>query len=409
MVVAGGYGRDEDAVFGASSAVRRHSRCFARPSCVLTSSPERNHASRTAPGSCTLSAHGDGNRDDFPGRRATSQPRALLARVQRPGAGAGRRGLRAAAGAGEVLLDLLLEPGRVLHGPRRRAHGPGGGRRPRSFRRRADAVGDAGGYPGAHARSHSAPVAALEPRARAGAQEGRNRHCAGRRVLREGAGRARAPLRAGDLSRSDAARRGARAAVPVHLRPLEQPRHPRARPRERGGALCAREGARGSPSLPRSGQAGRVRPARGGDRALPRLALPADGDRRARRLPRHQGRRLRGLGRGRRPARSGRARAQAPPLRRRRPPRGLRLGVEPAPRPPDRGPGRERGPGLPDSGPARPRRPFAARGPRPARPQGRAVVPEHAGAARRGARRRRVLRRDPARATSSSITRTTPS
>ena len=79
-------------------------------------------------------------------------------------------------------------------------------------------------------------------------------------------------------------------------------------------------------------------------------------------LPRHPRRGLRGLGRGRRPARGGRARAAAAALRRRRPGRGLELDV--ARRCSTRlgdGPRRRARPGLPDPRPARPRGPDAAR------------------------------------------------
>ena len=55
------------------------------------------------------------------------------------------------------------------------------------------------------------------------------------------------------------------------------------------------------------------------DRALPATALSGHGDRRAGRLPGHARCRLRAVGRGRRPAGGGRARAQPPPLRGRRP------------------------------------------------------------------------------------------
>ncbi len=52
------------------------------------------------------------------------QPRAELAGLQRPGAGAGRRHVTAAAGTGEVPGDLRLQPRRVLHGPGRRPEAP---------------------------------------------------------------------------------------------------------------------------------------------------------------------------------------------------------------------------------------------------------------------------------------------
>ena len=57
------------------------------------------------------------------------------------------------------------------------------------------------------------------------------------------------------------------------------------------------------------------------------VAVPEDGDHRVRAVPGHEGRRLRGLGRSRRPARSGRARIAATTVRRHRPRRDRRLDV----------------------------------------------------------------------------------
>ncbi len=53
--------------------------------------------------------------------RALHQPRVELAGVQCPRAGRGRGPDQPAVGAGEVPVDLQLEPRRVLHGPRGRA------------------------------------------------------------------------------------------------------------------------------------------------------------------------------------------------------------------------------------------------------------------------------------------------
>ena len=113
-----------------------------------------------------------------------------------------------------------------------------------------------------------------------------------------------------DLPRADTARRRAGPAVPLHLRPLAQPRRHRARPGVRRGALRPREGARGLPRFVAVGDARPARPARErAHRTSCRLALPRDGDRRARRVPRHARRRHRDLRRRRRPARGGRERA----------------------------------------------------------------------------------------------------
>ena len=56
--------------------------------------------------------------------RPLPQPGAVLARLQRPGAGPGRGPPAAAAGAGEVPGHLRQQPGRVLHGAGGRAEAP---------------------------------------------------------------------------------------------------------------------------------------------------------------------------------------------------------------------------------------------------------------------------------------------
>ncbi len=65
---------------------------------------------------------------------------------------------RAASRAGQVLLDLLFEPGRVLHGPRRRSDAAVGGRSRAALARRDDAQADADCDPRAGARTHGATV-----------------------------------------------------------------------------------------------------------------------------------------------------------------------------------------------------------------------------------------------------------
>ena len=69
-------------------------------------------------------------------RRPLPQPRAVLARLQRPGAGARRGPQPAAAGAGQVPRDLRVQPRRVLHGAGRRAEAPRRHRARRPQRRR---------------------------------------------------------------------------------------------------------------------------------------------------------------------------------------------------------------------------------------------------------------------------------
>ena len=70
---------------------------------------------------------------------ALLQSRALLARLQRAGAGVGRAGLGPAARAGQLLLDLRLEPRRVLHGACRGSVRPARRRDRRTRPRRARA------------------------------------------------------------------------------------------------------------------------------------------------------------------------------------------------------------------------------------------------------------------------------
>ncbi len=105
---------------------------------------------------------------------AVHQPRALLARLQRARARARGRSGGAAARAGQVLRDLLVEPRRVLHGPRRRprwARQSSG--HSRALARRADAAAGARRDPRARRRARRAPGAALGARAPAGARRAR--------------------------------------------------------------------------------------------------------------------------------------------------------------------------------------------------------------------------------------------
>ena len=187
-----------------------------------------------------------------------------------------------------------------------------------------------------------------------------------------------------------------RTALPVHLRADAQPRRARARSGDRRGALRPRQGARRPPALllRRRRQAA---DARERDRALPRPALPRHGDRRALGLPRHPRRRLRGLGRRRRPARGGRAGAAAPPLRRRRPARGLDLDLAGDAGAAAAGTRRRRRPGLRDPRSARPGRPRPAARPRPAGARVSALARRDAGQARPREGAARPLRRDPPR------------
>ena len=162
------------------------------------------------------------------------------------------------------------------------------------------------------------------------------------------------------------------------------------------GAIRTGEGARGDAALRARWSARHLDPARARDLALPLRHVPADGDRRARGLPRHARRRLRGLGRGRRPARGRRARAAAPPLRRRRAARGVVADVGRDARAAQAGARRRRLARLPGRRAARSLRALAARPPGPAGPRGRAVDRRDAAALQRRDEERRRVRRDPA-------------
>ena len=87
-------------------------------------------------------------------------------------------------------------------------------------------------------------------------------------------GQAREALPPRDLPGADAARRRARAAVPVHLRPLPLAGDLRRGSGGRRGALRSREDPRGPPALLRARRARAVRPARADHRPLPARALP---------------------------------------------------------------------------------------------------------------------------------------
>ncbi len=91
-----------------------------------------------------------------------AQPRALAPRVPRPRARARDGRVAPAARAREVLLDLLLQPRRVLPGARRGPARPGRGGHRRALGRRAHAAAGARADPRARPRADHPPVAALE-------------------------------------------------------------------------------------------------------------------------------------------------------------------------------------------------------------------------------------------------------
>ena len=81
-------------------------------------------------------------------------------------------------------------------------------------------------------------------------ERGGHRRRAGRGLRRERARGAEEPVRAPGLSRADAARRRPGPAVPVHLRPLAEPRPLRPRSEDGRGAVRAREGAGAPAAVP---------------------------------------------------------------------------------------------------------------------------------------------------------------
>ena len=269
-------------------------------------------------------------------------------------------------------------------------HGPLG--------RRADAA--AGTRPDSRARAGAvrAPVAPLEARAPSCARRGGDHGRRHRGPRPEGAGEARAALRARDLPRSHTARGRTGPALPLHLGALALARDLRRGSRRRRGALRAREDPRRPSALLRPRRSRALRPARADHRPLPAVALPGRGDRRARGVPGDARRRLRGLRRRRRPPRGRRDPAAPPPLRRRRPRRGELVRVVRDGRAPAERPRSGRDADLSRREPARPLRAPRARSARPPRAEVRAVDPGDPAAARKRADRLPAdLRRDPAR------------
>ena len=202
-----------------------------------------------------------------------------MAAVQRACPRAGGRPVDPDPGARQVLRDLLVQPRRVLHGPR------GGPARPDRRGDREAAAGrahperDDRRHPPRRARARRAPVALPEPRPAPGARRARDPDRPLRRGRPQRAPEPRRALPAPDLPRPDAAGGRARASVPVHLEPLALARRDGARPRDRGEDLRAREGAEGDAAALRAGRRrAHVRAARGRDRREPGLAVPGDGD-----------------------------------------------------------------------------------------------------------------------------------
>ena len=166
-------------------------------------------------------------------------------------------------------------------------------------------------------------------RSSARARRGRDRRLERRELDAGGARRARRALRARDLPGADAARGRARPAVPVHLAALDQPRPLRRATPTRGEERFARvKVPEGLPRFFPVGRRGALRAARAASLAhyLPELFPGMEIlERSLFRVTRDA--RPRGVGRGRRPARGGRARAAPRALRRGDAARGVRVDV----------------------------------------------------------------------------------
>ena len=183
-----------------------------------------------------------------PARRPLPQPRAVVARLQRPRARAGRGPQPAAAGARQVPGDLREQPRRVLHGPRRRAEAPRRGRPAGAQRGRPHPARAAGAHlradagPGRRARE-GVPRRGV-PGARQGGHPDQPVVVADRRAARD----ALDLLHRDRLPGADPAGGRPGAPVPLHLRPLAQPGRDRPRPRGPHRAVRAGEGAQQRPA-----------------------------------------------------------------------------------------------------------------------------------------------------------------
>ena len=119
--------------------------------------------------------------------------------------------------------------------------------------------------------------------------------------------RAPAGVRGADLSGPDPARCRSGAPVPVHQRPLAEPRGRGPRSGERRAPLRARQGPAAPAPLPQALRRPKVRAGGASDRREPRPAVRGHEDRRAAPVPSHARRGHRGRGRrsGRPPRRPG--------------------------------------------------------------------------------------------------------
>ena len=325
------------------------------------------------------------------------EPRALVAGFQRPRAGPGGGQRPAAPRAGAVPGHLQQQPRRVLPDPRGGPEGAAVRRARHDLTRRDDrartARRDQRTRPAAH--EAAAPDLGEERPAAPGGRRHQRRRLGGSGRRRP---RPSAPdVREARVPDPDAVVGGSGTSVPVHLRPVAEPRRRRARPVDAGPPVRAREGAAEHPAAAAVARRRTFHPAGTGDRRQPRHAVPGDGDRGGAPVPGHARPGPRpGDRRGRRPP--GRDRVDPPAARafpRGRPARGARLHAEGGPEA-DRGRA-PRGPvrRLRDPVDARHDRSGRADEARPSGPQVRAVDRHHAApAATGGERQARHLQRD---------------
>ena len=261
------------------------------------------------------------------------QPRALLARLQRSRPPARRGPVGAAPRAGQVLRDLGVEPGRVLHGaggePPRPARGRGGRARrrrdePDATRSTRSASWSLGQRDAARRDASSASCARRSPSTGSGSSRPSGPSPDERaeldRVFEKSIFPALTPLAIG-LGRPFPYISNLSLSLAVTLRDPDQ-----------GTEVLARV------KVPKELLGRFVADRRGGRTLVPledliaanlRLAVPGHGGHRPLLLPGHPRHRLRRLRRGRRPAPGGRGGASPAPLRRGRAARG-RPGDEPA-------------------------------------------------------------------------------
>ena len=181
--------------------------------------------------------------------------------------------------------------------------GAGVGRPGVDVPRRDDGTGAAGRDQPAGSPAHEAPEPDLGEERAAAAGRGRDQR---RRLGGPPWRRSRASatdVRETGVPDPHTAVGGPRPSVPVHLRPVAEPRRRGARSLDPDPAVRAGQGAAEHPALHAAARRRAVHPAGAGDLREPRHAVPRDGDRRRAPVPRHPRPGPRpGDRRGRRPA-----------------------------------------------------------------------------------------------------------